>query len=135
MIGEGSLAERTKAITDELHAMKSLQNIGALGLKTPSAVKDWQGNVPRTNSSGYHTPAYIYFRFTPSETISFTPLAYLGFDYEFSTGTNVMYPPAVVSSSSSAITWRAMYLVNADSTLTIDAQVSSFVKGELTVWR
>lgn len=134
MIGSGGIAQRAKAITNELMALKSLQNIGALGLKTPSAIKDWQGNVASTSTSSGHIPAYIYFRFTPDSTPTFTPLAYLGFDYDFSTGTNAMFPAAVVSSSSSQITWRSAYETNSAATLTIEAQVFSFITGTLTIW-
>ena len=134
MIGEGSLAERTKAITDELHAMKSLQNMGGLGLQVPAAYADWRGTLTKPDA---YSPQNLYFRFTPRQPNGYTPLAFLAVNWEYPSGMiDRVMPPIVTSSSANSITWRVPFdWANGMSlTFTVEAQVISMLEGTLTIW-
>lgn len=140
MINSGSVSERVKAITDELRALKSKQNMGGYGMNVPSASASYRAGFTFQDNVG----GVLHFRFTIDNPSNNTPIAFLAFNYDYdntgSGGLPFAYfaPPSISTLTSSTITWDSIclagYVDGVSGYLNIEAQVFSIVSGELTIW-
>lgn len=138
MIASGDLAQRTKAITDELHALKSKQNLGGYGLEVPSASASYRGRFSFQDGIG----GTLHFRFTIDSPADNAPIAFLAFNYDYDNVNGLPFaffaPPTVSTLTSSTIVWDSLclggYVDGSSGYLNIEAQVFSIVSGELVIW-
>ena len=140
MINSGDISQRTKAITNELNALKSKQNMGGYGMEVPSASASYRANFTFQNNIG----GTIHFRFTVDNPSSNTPIAFLAFNYDYeNTGDDGLpfayfAPPTISTLSPSTIVWDSLclagYVDGVTGYLNIEAQVFSIVSGVLTIW-
>lgn len=136
MINSGNISQRTKAVTNELHAMKSLQNMGVHGLETPSASANWSGF-----QSGGSTLSPIKkwkATFTPSENLSYPPFAILAYSYTDDSVRKFWYQAWTSSISASRIEWIISSRFNNFNerngrNVTIKAEVIALVTGTLSI--
>lgn len=137
MINSGNISARVKAITDELMAMKSLQNMGVHGLKTPSASASWSG----FQSGGYSAISPIkkwVVTFTPNVALNSPPFATLAYSYTDDSVRKFWYKAWIANISASKIEWSISSRFNNFSerngrNVTINAQVISLVAGTLQI--
>lgn len=152
MIDSGNIAQRTKAITDELRALKSSQALSSNGANLPAVVGDYSGSDTNRYPDMREITFGLRVTYTPSEDIDFVPLAQCAYrEYEqyiyhpSDPVTSYWAEPIIESISGNRISWLIYSAYDVDYSwieagtvgrnIELDINIFSMVRGTITTAR
>lgn len=134
MIDSGDIAQRTKAITDELHAMKSKQNLASGGVRGANELYTWNETVTLSGGTTVNYMEEITFR--TEEQIDYTPLVVIHFMTQGGITLSRRRKVYLYHSENGSLTWRIKDTISGSQgssyTMNWTVNVYSLVEGTLS---